>query len=382
MLTPLKKSPTFKTVNTSDWHLGHPNTPTMHILTNLRRDILNPELLKQVDAMFFGGDMFHDDLGLHQTEVANITLFAEDVVKASAEYNLPVRILEGTPRHDWKQSRLFIDVNRAMGGIGDIMFITDVFIEKNEKLGLSILYIPDEYRETCAETKAIVEMKMMEAGLEQVDIVIMHGCFEYQFPRNLPKIPDCHDIDYYCGIAKHYISIGHVHTHSRFKKAFAQGSYDRTSHGEEEPKGYVVFEGNRDFPNKGRPRFVENACAMRYDTVDVTDMDTVSGNLAIINKANVMPLDSFIRIKSTGDSPLLSNVDEYRRLFPRLNWKTKKDVVESMVYEIKEYSKSQKHDRVSITKDNIAELVAARTMHLDLHVRADVLELLEKLKNV
>ena len=80
---------------------------------------------------------------------------------------------------------------------------------------------------------------MITSGLTKVDYAVMHGQFDYQLPKHITGMPR-HDSQKYLDIVKHYIFIGHIHTHSVYDRIIAQGSFDRLTHGQEEPKGYVV----------------------------------------------------------------------------------------------------------------------------------------------
>ena len=58
-------------------------------------------------------------------------------------YNIILRILEGTPSHDWKQSKLFIHLNDLTKAGTDVKYIDSLSIEYIDKFGINVLY-PDE----------------------------------------------------------------------------------------------------------------------------------------------------------------------------------------------------------------------------------------------
>ena len=101
---------------------------------------------------------------------------------------------------------------------------------------------------------------------EEVDIAIMHGQFHYQFPRI--KLDSSHDEQEYLNMVKHYIHIGHIHTHSSYDRIIAQGSFDRIAHGEEENKGCVVAKIDTTNRENDEWMFLVNDKAMRFITLN------------------------------------------------------------------------------------------------------------------
>ena len=71
-------------------------------------------------------------------------------------------------------------------------------------------------------------------GIDKVDFAIMHGSFPHQLPPHI-KVP-MHDPNRYLSIVKYIVVIGHIHKPSVHERIYTPGSFDRISHGEEEPK--------------------------------------------------------------------------------------------------------------------------------------------------
>lgn len=370
-----------KALFASDIHLGHNKTITSHIITSMNITFCNEAMFEEIDLLVLGGDIFHSDLLLRQMEVDQIRTWMEDVIRKAAKHNVVVRVLEGTPSHDWGQSKMFTEINNYLGNICDLRHVCDVEIEYHERLKLSILYVPDEYRETCKETQGIVEQVMVDGGYEQIDVLAMHGYLGYQAMGEQYQ-PDVHDTTFYMNICRHVISIGHVHRFSRYKKAFAQGSVERLAHGEEEPKGVVLADLDMANPKKDKIKFIENINSKRYDTVDISNDEDTFAHAKILQKANELPLGSYIRILSTRDCSILQNVAEYRRLFPNLNWSSKRETSkEEKEVQIK-YESTSRAMPVSITPNNIGDLVGARMQHLPPATQEAINTLLEKVKHV
>ena len=135
-----------------------------------------------------------------------------------------------------------------------------------------MLYVPDKCRPTAEAVARDVQALFDEQGVEQVDIGMMHGMFKYQL-GTIPMNNQVHEERFYLDKVKNFISIGHVHTYSTYERIVAQGSFDRLTHGQEEPKGAVLFtrvDGEWSY------RFVENTKAKKYVDLEVKgDLDAM-----------------------------------------------------------------------------------------------------------
>lgn len=252
----------------SDVHTGHPNTPTDVILDNLRRE-LDTRLKERIpDFIFIPGDFFDRLLNVPNAAVMYISGFIFDFLRIVKKHNIRLRILEGTPSHDWKQNYLFEQINADSDIQADVRYVDNLFIGYEEDFDMRILYIPDEWHENPKDTEYEVLDLMQKLGIERVDLAIMHGMFEFQVPSvMLGKLP-AHDQTVYETIVDQLIIIGHDHKHKRNGKVVVPGSFDRLAHGEEDPKGYISFELK---PNGNKVTFYENKGAAIYQTIDLTN---------------------------------------------------------------------------------------------------------------
>jgi hypothetical protein len=247
----------------SDIHLGHPNTPTDFIIHNLETYAFpdNDETGK-LDIIFISGDVFDSQMEFDSSAAVAVRAWVARFIGMCVKRGIAVRVLKGTPLHDWDQSFIFHETNVNYNYRCDLKYIDQIHIERIDKFGIDVLYVPDEARATPEQTWDVVQSLLDERGITQVDIGCMHGAFPHQLP-NIEAIKDrFHDPDKYNAIVRHFIDIGHIHKHSIHGKILAQGSFDRLSHNEEMDKGHIrVLHGN--------VQFVKNYGAMRYLTLEV-----------------------------------------------------------------------------------------------------------------
>lgn len=303
-----------------DVHLGNPNNTAREIIENLSSffDDFKPRT-DNLDFIFIEGDLFDRllDLSRFDIELSPIMAFFERLLSYCNKNDIRLRILEGTPLHDRKQGKIVIDVVYIMRAATDVEFIDKLYIEMNEELGISILYIPDEWHHDTSVTLAQVKDLLKQHNLTQVDLAIMHGQFNYQLPKAAFKAPK-HDEGEYLSLVKHFIHIGHVHQFSTYERILAAGSFDRLVHGDEIPKGglYCTIrpDGNDEF------KFIENKGAKTYTTLKVKDSNVDDALNYIENKVSKLRKGSFVRIKAKKDHPILKNFDLLKKKFIDLNF--------------------------------------------------------------
>jgi len=274
----------------SDIHLGHKNTPTTHIVKNLIRFLCTEEN-KALDVIFIAGDIFDRLLDLNTDNTHSCLHFFNTLIRYCYNNEIKLRVLEGTPSHDWQQSKTLVKVNELKHNKCDLKYFTTLEIEYIADLHLHVLYIPDEWVNDHEELEKQVAAKLLEHNITQVDIAVLHGQFHYQ-TLGKPVKGFFFEEDYFLKIVKHFIHVGHYHTHSRYERIIAQGSFERLVHGEEGDKGYVRVK----LPKKGKPEyeFVVNTNSYTYKTFKVTDKTT----LAKLDKLiHALPEYSHVRLQ-------------------------------------------------------------------------------------
>lgn len=366
----------------SDIHIGHKVNPSENIYLNLIKYLRDIKPLfyhpknnsKGIKAIFIAGDLFDRYLANYSREYITANRLLVYLVKFCKEHDIALRVLEGTPLHDWNQSEMFSDVIKELEISVDFKYINDLYIEKNERLNLNILYVPDEYKHKAADTFKDIVKLMKKENLSQVDIAIMHGAFKYQIPMLSPEI--AHDEEDFDKIVKYAIHIGHVHTYSRKGKIIAQGSFDRLAHGEEGPKYGVVATIHFKDKNPLDIALIENKRAMKFITFKYIGMDIKSIVKNIKTEIKKIPKGSSIRY-ITDDKDKVQNaiesisnklVDDYNiKIILESDNKTKLDVLQNL-------EESKVIDTFSITRNNILKLVEEEIKRLNYKVGVNVRE--------
>lgn len=272
-------------VVTSDIHLGHRKTPTIHICNSFRKCILS-EKNKSVEVIFISGDFFDRLLDLNSKEILLIIDLFTDILNYCFANNIALRVLEGTSSHDNMQSQLLVKLNDIRKNKCDLRYFKVLDIEYIERLQKYVLYIPDEWTNSHEELESQIIQKLYDNNIQAVDIAILHGQFKYQFAGR-PYTGFYFKEEYFLKIVKGFIHIGHYHIYSKLDRIIANGSLERIKHDEESPKGYVVVKDNN-------YEFVENPYAYTYKTISITNKTTIESLDRQIFK---LPKESYVRLK-------------------------------------------------------------------------------------
>lgn len=344
----------------SDIHIGARTTSAAEIIAHLRAffsDFTASSQFVNIDVLFIAGDLWDDTIVFGSDAVALFIPFFDDLMKWCGRHGIKVRILEGTPRHDRRQGASvakLAEVTKAPSL--DFKYVPTLSIEKMEDLGISILYVPDECRPTSDAIARDVDAALVEAGLEKVDIAIMHGMFKYQMgniPANHATLSKVHDEGFYLARVRQYINIGHVHTASQYNRILAQGSFDRLSHGEEAPKGaYLVKQLSE---TEWGHFFIENPLAKIYKTVQVKG--TLEQALNQIDKSvKKLPHGSYVRIQALATHPIFRGFETLRRKYPLFVF-SKKDIAEEEEKKEKTSSAPMEYVPIILNRETLTEAI-------------------------
>ena len=305
-----------KYANTSDNHLGHLKTPTSHIIQSFKTSILTEDN-KNLDVLFIAGDLFDRLLDLNSKEVQIIIEFFNYLLTYCYANNILLRVLEGTPSHDWQQSTILVKLNEIRTHKCDLKYHKFLDIEYIKRIDKHVLYIPDEWTNSHDDLEMQIQEKLNQYSITQVDIAIMHGQFKYQFAGK-PYHGFHFKEEYFLNLVRGYIHIGHYHMFSKFDRILANGSLERLAHGEEAPKGYVIVEDDN-------YTFVENKNAYTYVTLNITNATTLDRLDKNISK---YPVNSYIRLLVSKDHEFNINFNEIKLRY--LDYHMKKIVKENI----------------------------------------------------
>ena len=252
----------------SDVHIGCPRL-NPHLLHERMEKYLYPQITPEISILFICGDFFDTLLNLN----AHAAFEAMDIIKEikllCRQNGCDLRVLRGTFTHDRNQPKHFIngeDPNDLTIRLFDTMAV-----EHHEKTGLDILYMPDNL--ASEDIYADIRKLLDSHGIEKVDILVHHGYFKHMLPEAMlvKGVPHgCLDADIVDKFVKGCTLNGHVHISSIYRNVISIGSFDRLTHGEEEPKGFYRIDINE---NVYTFKFIENESASIFKTINLTGCD-------------------------------------------------------------------------------------------------------------
>lgn len=338
-----------------DVHLGHRRTFTKSVIEGFDPIFENEVELATWDCIFFPGDLFDNLLYLTNQYLDEIIYFFARLLKLCKKHDIVVRILHGTPGHDYKQSHLLPILNLAFDFKVDLKFIHELSIEYIERFNIHVLYVPDEWNvdvhETYAETLALLNAR----GLQAVDFCLFHGAFNYQIDERLN--PKSHNEELWCNLVNHYIFAGHVHFRSQYKKIIVGGSFDRLAHGEEAPKGWVTCHVK---PDGDDILFHENKNATIYKTIDIRNLSIEEAIDKITKTCEGYPKSSHIRLHVTDKDSASDALKTIRNRFSYFHVTQKTDKRETEKQQKTLKLVEQQFQSISLTPDNISRLLSER----------------------
>jgi DNA repair exonuclease SbcCD nuclease subunit len=356
------KTSELKVASVSDVHLGHSKTPTLDILKNLRAAFPDNEETAQLDLICIVGDLFDTLLNLNHPDLAEIKIWIADFLRLCKKHDIVLYVLEGTPSHDWWQSQMFVTINEGIAGIGaKLRYVKDISVEHDPDLDIWVGFVPDESAPTTEQTLSQIQSLLQTKGLDKVDLMFMHGQFEYQLPPHVKA--QKHDSQAYLALTRYVIFIGHVHVHSSFERIFAQGSFDRLSHGEEAAKGHMraTLYANGDY----EVQFVENTGARKYITVYCYGMAVEDALQEIERRVRELPVNSAVRLEANHDHPLFADMDILIREYPSFTWsKNPKDRDKEEEEELVDDETT--FVSITINSENITRLLMERLANMGL----------------
>lgn len=362
----------------SDIHTGHPKVPTIGIVDGLFKAFPNNKETAELDIIWIAGDFFDRNLNLSFGGVGEIQIFIRHLLRLCEEHNIVLRLLEGTPSHDWKQGCVFSQIHELIETTCDFRWVENLSIEYIESLDINVLYVPDEWEHDPNDTWKQVQGLLHDQGLKKVDFSIMHGLFEFQLPAHLNI--SHHISERYLAITEYFVDIGHHHTQRSHKlpeydsTVLVNGSFDRLCHGEEGAKGHyrvkIKSNGNNDIT------FVENDMAMKFVTVNCLDM-TLSDTMDKLTKeVGKLPNGSHVRIIARAGSEVAAAKRELEVMWDTIRWMVNREAQEDLLTNA-ELPLAVKYQAVNINKDSIKRLLDVKLGDMDASKKEKLFELLD-----
>lgn len=297
----------------SDIHLGHDKNTTEQIVNNLRKFFIQYHTsITKTKLLIIPGDIFDRLLGHNSIDMLLATKWLSELVVYCKDHNIILRILEGTPSHDWGQvtilhtiiSNLNIDIN--------FKYIDKVSVEYIEELDTNILYHPDDWKagnEICE--KNILKV-LKDSNLTHIDMGVLHGAFKFQLPDFIDELLEP---DFFLNIIKGPIFCGHVHFHTVYKRILIPGSFDSLTHSDDNSqKGGLFVEYKTD--NTFIYKFLKNTNQLTFLSIDATKLTL----LDVKNKLNsiVKNKKQHIRILESKANKLKNNQLELEYEYPNV----------------------------------------------------------------
>lgn len=339
----------------SDIHVGKLGK-SEKIVSNIISFILdNRKQLSKVYAIVLTGDVFDRLLSTTSKDYKLALKLIGFLVSFCKSYNIKLRILEGTPSHDHKQISGISSMIQELDSI-DYKYVDTLHIEYID--GMTWLYLPDKYKDSGEEIQEAIVEKLKEHKLDKVDFIFAHGNCSYQLPV---KIKSALDESFFLSILNFFMVIGHVHGRSIWKRIIAPGSFDRLEVNQESPKGGLLIHMGKTIDNS-KFEFMDNTRAMRYDTLDLRELDVKESYKLIKKHTKDKIFDEYDHLR------IMTNNEDFKELENRLKkdgivytlakFKEKNEKIETTI--TVETNTDVLDNVISITPDNIIGLLNTR----------------------
>lgn len=338
---------------TSDHHTLHTVTPTEHVLGNLTTFLFKAHDLKKVDMIIFGGDFMEGVVDAPNKDFVKVMDWGNMALHRVEQINPNAIVvwLEGTSSHDRGQPRHFL--NCAPKGL-DVRYIDTLCIQVYEHLdNLSIMYVPDNMGAMTPAAVFELALKVLkDHNMDKVDLICFHGGYEFQLHAQARH--KAHVLELWESIVRYGILAGHIHKPVKKGKLTTSGSFDRTAHGEEHPKGGLVID-----LDKGKDyyetTFWENKNALPFLTLkveeDISPEQLVRDIHAFI-KGKDLPVRSQIRILGGTAQVVKPILEVMEKDYPLFGFKAETLLGKNVLVDETLYVK-QSYDSVTLTPGNM-----------------------------
>lgn len=341
-----------------DLHTLHPVVPTYQILSCIAWALPDDAQTAAIDVLYINGDFFERIQSFNSPDVHLVISYVRHLLKMCKRMNIKVRVLEGTPSHDWKQNIIFQTLNdddplTGDKGIGaDLKYVDQIHIEYMEDHDMHVLYIPDLKIDASQIWKTVVD-KMRILGIDKVDYTCVHGAFKFQVPPVMHSSPHIHDADAYADITRYHVFTSHIHTPSVYRNIIGCGSLECLRHGEEHDKGYVRSWVT---PELIDHQFIVNPIKTQFKKLDMVGytkrqvLDLINGTLEYTDRL------ACLKIIANKADEVYQMSDKLNKLYPNVKFtydvpdRKKKDA-----FNPTEEENLPHLSKVTLTRDNLKD---------------------------
>lgn len=288
----------FKGVVLSDFHLAASKLNPKHQYDTLEKFFY--PYLKDQDVCIISGDFFDTSLLFDHEASLIATSIITDISILCKNNNIPLRILRGTFSHDRNQLKQFATIAEHYSV--DYKYFDTISVDKIKDK--TFIYFPDTLPYKSIEDAVNVGYNLLkkEFNTDVPNIVIGHGYFKHRLPNEklLDIIPH-YSVDMFKDVE--IVLFGHEHIHWNKDNVYSVGSFDRLNHGEESPKGFMLFTIN----NEVNTTFIENRLAIKHVTI-ISKGETIDEKLYNISKdidSKFVNKTGYLRIKDNTDDRLV-----------------------------------------------------------------------------
>ncbi len=373
----------------ADVHIGNPRLQPSNLYLKMQKNLypllaLPEDHIDHVDVLFVCGDFF-DTLLTMNTESSIVAVkIIDDLVDLAIKHNFLIRVIRGTYTHDRNQSRFFL---KYLGRDNNIVKVYETLsMEYIESIDKWVMYTPDNL--PYENQMSVMEDIMRDNQLDQIDILVNHGYFDFELPPNVP-IP--HNMlvseEVRRKIIPHGFCVsGHVHTPGYCDGVISIGSFDRFAHGEEGcKKGFYII---RDRNGVISQEHVDNDDACVFATIVLKDNDDPDHNeygrfekwfKQLTSNLPALAKQAHVRLKGDDVSLVEACAKLARTLYPDV---IIDKCVETTKDQILDNVNTHLEDLPVITKGNVSELmlpiIQKQYPNATLQDVLDVLECCEK----
>lgn len=334
----------------SDLHNLHQRVPTYYIVESELEMVR--AYAPYIDALYITGDYWDDSKYTRNEHVHVATSGISTILGLAKHHGFSVRILNGTPSHDYGQSEMFISLNSGIGA--DVKYLNKIGIFYDESIKMHVGWVEDEYNVNAKDTEVEFSRLLREHGLDSVDLMVMHGCFKFQLPI---ESVSSHCERFWQKVVKYSIVIGHDHRFKFYGKITVPGSLERLSFNEEEDKGGLVI----DFRGEDVKQYLHvNKRACLQLTVPLIESYEEQRKMAIEYIERILNHESRyvarLRIFCKEDSPIIEDVKKWKKEHD-FHIQVEKERVKKRDVVTKAFDARKELE--NITPENIATLLSA-----------------------